>query len=147
MPLERQCTAYRGKTFIQADADTIIPGMTVAGSMSQMILDIPDFSTKAAVARHAIEGTYEAATYIVSYVGKWKYPQIGRHIREFWTETPVGPFPLIEVAAVNGNIFVSFLQPFQDRRYYDALLDELKENGLEYVEYGMAPVCVADIKI
>ena len=31
--------------------------------------------------------------------------------------------------------------------YYDALLDELKENGLEYVEYGMAPVCVADIKI
>jgi len=54
---------------------------------------------------------------------------------------------LIEVAAVNGNIFVSFLQPFQDRRYYDALLDELKENGLEYVEYGMEPVCVADIKI
>ena len=147
MPLEKQCTIYRGKTFIQADEETIVRGMTVAGSMAQMILDLPDFSTKAAVARHAIEGTYEAATYIVSYVGKWKYPQIGRHIREFWTETPVGPFPLIEVAAVNGNIFVSFLQPFQDRRYYDALLDELKENGLEYVEYGMAPVCVADIKI
>ena len=73
-------------------------------------------------------------------------PETGRHIREFWTETPVGPFPLIEVAAVNGKIFVSFLQPFSDRRYYDALLDELKENGIEYVECGTTPVCVADIR-
>ena len=53
---------------------------------------------------------------------------------------------MIEVAAVNGKIFVSFLQPFSDRCYYDALLDELKENGIEYVECGMTPVCVADIK-
>ena len=146
MPLERQCTVYRGKTFIQADEETIVQGMTVAGSMAQMILDIPDFSTKAAVARQAIEGTYNAATYMVSYVGKWRYPQLGRHIKEFWTETPVGPFPLIEVAAVNGKIFVSFLQPFSDRRYYNALIEELKENGIEYVECGMTPVSVADIK-
>jgi len=145
MPLERQCTAYRGKTFIQADEDAIIQGMTVAGSMAQMILDIPDFSAKARTAGQAMAGTYDAATYIVSYVGRWKYPQLGRHIREFWTETPVGPFPLIEVAAVNGNIFVSFLQPFTDRRYYDGLLDELKENGITCVECGTAPVCVAEM--
>ena len=146
MPLERQCTAYRGKSFIQADEEVIIQGMTAAGSMAQMILDIPDFSSKAKIASQAMEGTYDAATFIVSYVGRWKYPQLGRHIREFWTQAPVGPFPLIEVAAVNGKIFVSFLQPFSDRRYYDALIDELKENGIEYVECGAVPVCVADIK-
>ena len=114
--------------------------------MAQMILELPDFSSKAKIASQAMAGTYDAATYIVSYVGRWKYPQLGRHIREFWTETPVGPFPLIEVAAVNGKIFVSFLQPFSDRRYYDALLDELKENGIEYVECGTTPVSVADIR-
>lgn len=146
MPLERQCTVYRGKTFIQADEDAIVRGMTVAGSMAQMILDLPDFSTKAKIAGQAMVGTYDAASYIVSYVGKWKYPQIGKHIRQFWTETPVGPFPLIEIAAVNGNIFVSFLQPFSDRRYYDALLDELKENGINFVECGTTPVCVAEIR-
>ena len=146
MPLERQCTAYRGKTFIQADADTIIPGMTVAGSMSQMILDIPDFSAKAAVARQAMEGTYDAATYMVSYVGKWKYPQLGKHIRAFWTETPSQSFPLLEIAAVNGNICVSFLQPFSERLYYGALLEELKENGIPYRECGTAPVSVAEIR-
>ena len=120
-------------------------GMTVAGSVAQMILELPDFSTKARIAGQAMAGTYDAATYIVSYVGRWKYPQLGRHIREFWTETPVGPFPLIEIAAVNGNIFVSFLQPFEDRRYYDALLDELKENGIAYAECGTTPVTVAEM--
>ena len=147
MPLDRQCTVYRGKTFIQADEETIVQGMTVAGSMAQMILDIPDFSAKSKTAGQAMAGTFDAATYMVSYVGKWKYPQLGNHIKEFWTETPVGPFPLIEIAAVNGNIFVSFLQPFSDRRYYDALLDELKENGITFVEFGTAPVCVAEISV
>ena len=145
MSLDRQCTAYRGKTFVQADEDRVVQGMTVAGSVARMILELPDFSTKARIAGQAMAGTYDAATYIVSYVGRWKYPQLGRHIREFWTETPVGPFPLIEIAAVNGNIFVSFLQPFEDRRYYDALLDELKENGIAYAECGTTPVTVAEM--
>jgi len=145
MPLERQCTAYRGKTIVQADEDAIVQGMTVAGSMAQMILDLPDFAAKAKLAGQAMAGTYDAVTYIVSYVGRWKYPELGCHIREFWTETPVGPFPLIEIAAVNGNIFVSFLQPFADRRYYDALLDELKENGIACTECGTTPVCVAEM--
>ena len=37
MPLERQCTVYRGKTFIQVDEDVIVRGMTAAGSMAQMM--------------------------------------------------------------------------------------------------------------
>ena len=79
--------------------------MTVAASMAQTILDLPDFATKAAVARNSMEGVYNEASYMVSYVGKWPYTQIGTHIREFWTETPAGFFPLIEMAAVNGNAY------------------------------------------
>lgn len=89
--------------------------------------------------------TCDAATYIVSYVGRRKCPQPGRHIREFRTETPVGPFLLIEVAAVNGNIFASFLQPFEVRCYYDAFLGELKGNGTACVECETTPLSVAEI--
>lgn len=98
--------------FAQANDDTVVQGMTIAGSMAQMILDIPDLSLKAATARKVMEDTYDAATYIVSYVGKWRYPQVGKRIREFWMETPSQSFPLIEISAVNGKIFISFLQPF-----------------------------------
>ena len=147
LPLDRQCTVYRGKTFVQADEDAIVQGMTVAGSMAQTILDIPDFSTKAAVAQQAIEPTYDAATYMVSYVGKWQHPQIGKHIREFWMETPSRSFPLFEISAANGTICVSILQPFPERLYYDALLEELKENGIPYTECGTTPVNVAEIRV
>ena len=143
--MERQCTVYRGKVFVQADDDAVVQGMTIAGSMAQTILDIPSLSSKAAAARKAMEGTYDATTYIVSYVGKWKYPQVGKHIREFWMETPSPPFPLIEISSVNGNIFISFLQSFSERLYFDALLDELKENGIPYTECGVAKVNVAQI--
>lgn len=146
LPLERQCTVYRGKVFVQADDDAVVQGMAIAGSMAQTILDIPDLPSKAATARKAMEGTYDAATYIVSYVGKWKYPQVGKHVREFWTETPSQSFPLIEISAINGNIFISFLQPFSERLYFDALLDELKENGIPYTECGAAEVNVAEIR-
>ena len=146
LSLERQCTVYRGKTFVQADEDTIVQGMTIAGSMAQMILDMPDFSTKAAFARQAMEGTYDSATYMVSYVGKWKYPQVGKHIREFWMETPSQSFPLVELAAVNGNVCASILQPFSEWLYYDALLEELQENGIPYVDCGTTPVNVAEIE-
>lgn len=145
MPLQKQCTVYRGKTFVQADEETIIQAMTVAGSMAQMILDLPDFASKAQTAAQATGGMYDAATYMVSYVGRWKHTEIGKHIRGFWTETPVGPFPLIEIAAVNGQICVSVLQPFSERIYYDALLAELKENDIPYTECGTAAVRVAGI--
>ena len=110
-----------------------------------MILDLPDFASKAQTAAQAAGGMYDAATYMVSYVGRWKHTEIGKHIRGFWTETPAGPFPLIEIAAVNGQICVSVLQPFSERIYYDALLAELKENDIPYTECGTAAVRVAGI--
>ena len=146
MPLDRQCTVYRGKTILQADEDAIRRSMVIAGSMAQRILDIPDFSMKVKAAGQATANLYNASTYIVSYVGKWKYPQLGKHIEEFWTETPAGPFPLIEVAAVNGRIFISFIQAFKERLYYDAFLKELQENGIQYSECGENEISVAEIE-
>jgi hypothetical protein len=132
MPLERQCTAYRGKTFIQADEETIVQGMTVAGAMAQMILDIPDFSAKAKIAGQAMAGTYDAATYMVSYVGKWKYASIEPYILEFWTHVPkANPF-LTELAAVNGILFLSIQQGFEGNDYLNAFFDQLKEHGIPY---------------
>ncbi len=41
-----------------------------------------------------------------------------------------------QVAAVNGQIFLTIIQPFSETMYYDALLEELKEQGIPYTEYG-----------
>lgn len=47
--------------------------MTVADSLVRMILDLPDYSAKAKLAGQAMAGTCDAATHIVSYVGRRKY--------------------------------------------------------------------------
>ena len=71
---------------------------------------------------------------------------MGEHIREFWTETPTGPFPLLELSAVNGIVFVSMVEPYQDNIYYEALLEELKENGITCREFEKDPISVAEIR-
>ena len=145
MPLEMQGTVYRGKTFIQSDNETIRNGMTVSGSMAQMLLDLPDLQTKVQAAGQAVGGMFKAASFIVSYVGKWPYHQLESHMLEFWTYTPAGPFPLIEVSAVNGKVFLSIMQSFEDDVFYKAFTDELKEHGLEYTEHGQSSVQISDM--
>jgi hypothetical protein len=50
------------------------------------------------------------------------------------------------VAAVNGRIFISFIQAFKERLYYDAFLKELQENGIQYSECGENEISVAEIE-
>jgi len=90
---------------------------------------------------------YNSSTYFVSYVGKWKFPQLGEHIKEFWTVTPARSFPVAEIAAVNGTIFVSMLQPFSEHILYDAFIEELKTNSVVFYECGSEPITIANINI
>lgn len=145
MPLDKQCTAYRGKTMLQTDEETIQQKMAVSGSLAKRVIDAPDITTKIGMARQMAGNIFSTSTFIVSYVGRWKQDQLGEHIKEFWTETPAGAFPLIEVAAVGGRIFVSLIQGFDETMYYQALIEELKANGIDFTECGNEPLSVADI--
>ncbi len=145
MPLDKQCTSFRGKTILQTDDESIHKKMTVSASFAQRIIDAPDLSSKVGVATQIVRNSFGASSFMVSYVGKWKQDQLGEHIKEFWTETPSGAFPLIEVAAVGGKIFASLLQGFDDTIYYQALIEELKANGIDFIECGNEPISVADI--
>ncbi len=147
MPLTKQCTVFRGMTFLQSDEDRVRKAMTLSGSLGKMILDIPDMERRVRTARSMILGVLESTSYTVSYVGKWKFPQLGEHIREFWLETPAGSFPMIELSAVNGQLFVSIMQSYSERIYYNALLEELKAQGIPCTECGTDPIRTADIRM
>ena len=58
-----------------------------------------------------------------------------------------GPFPLSEITAVNGNIFVSMLQSFSERVLYDAFIEELNINNIEFTECGSEQIITANINI
>ncbi|MDO4537484.1 MAG: hypothetical protein Q4B54_04925, partial [Coriobacteriales bacterium] len=144
-PLTKQCTIFRGKTFAQTHDKIILPALTVIGSAAQMILDLPNIDMKAQVAENVIARSNTTLTYTVSYVGKWKLPQLGKHIRGFWVNTTVGGTPIIQLSAVNRQLFLTIIQPFSERTYYDALLEELRDQGIPYTECGTEPNLAPDV--
>ncbi|WP_026527682.1 hypothetical protein [Butyrivibrio sp. VCD2006] len=134
MPLDKQCTAYRGRTFLQSDEESVQRLLTFSSSRCKMVAKSPTLEAKKAAYAQMMEGGKKYFSYMVSYVGQWKQKEIGAHIKEFWTHVPDANGFLIEVAAVNGNIFLSMQQNFVEDTYYKAFLAELEANNIPYTE-------------
>ena len=81
-----------------------------------------------------LEGGKNFFTYSVSYVGQWKHKETGAHIREFWTHVPGQNGLLAEIAAINGNIFLSVHLDYEEDDVYKEFLNELEEIGVPFTE-------------
>ena len=133
MPFDRQCTVYRGKTFLQSDADVVRRSM--AQNAAQIRAASEADSTLAEKKRlfgQAFSGGEGFISFLVSYTGKWKHPAVGAHIREFWTHPPNTFSLMVEIAAVNGRIFLSIQQRFREDTVREQFLRELKRHGIPY---------------
>ena len=132
MPFDRQCTVYRGKTFIQSDAARVAGAITVNSCRNRMIAkSVPTFEGKADTFAKMLAGGRMLFTFMVSYVGKWKYKAVEPYISEFWTHVPPANSFLSEIAAVGGNIFLSVHQQYRDDTLLQSFMDELKKNGVD----------------
>ena len=54
-------------------------------------------------------------------------------------------FPLLELSAINGNVYISMIQTFREDVYYQVFFKELEENGITVNEYGMTPIQTAEV--
>ena len=131
MPFDRQCTVYRGKTFVQSDDDRVRKAMTVSSSRFKAVAKtMPGLEDKMKAYGMMMAGGKDLFTFLVSYVGKWKYPSVGKYINEFWTHVPRSNRFLVEIAAINGKIFLTIHQAFEEDTLLKAFEEELKENGI-----------------
>lgn len=133
MPFDRQCTVYRGMTFVQSDADRVrrdtAAGAIATREAAEAALTLEEKRAAFAQAFNAGEGYL---SYLVSYTGKWKHPSVGAYIREFWTH-PSNTFSLMaELGAVNGKIFVSLQQRFREDTIREGFLRQLERYGVPY---------------
>lgn len=133
MPLERQCTIYRGKTFIQSDEDRIREILSVnAGLLRGAAESAESLEAKKQVFGPAFSGGEGLVTFLVSYVGKWPFPALGQYIREMWPHSPNTFSILVQIAAAGGKIFLSVQQRFREDTVLRAFLKELESNGISY---------------
>ena len=131
MPFEKQCTVYRGMTFIQSDAEKVYDQLTGVASFVRSILQgLPTLEAKKQTFGQMIGRGDTVYTYIVSYVGQWKLNALSPYILEFWTHVP-SAIPLVtEIAAVNGKIFLSVHQTFREDIIIKSFLRQLEGNGI-----------------
>ena len=102
--------------------------------MRKMCMQALTLEARRAAFHQSLAKGEDLFTFMVSYVGQWKNEALGRHIVEFWTHVPAANNFLVEIAAVKGNIFLSFHQRFKEDKYYQAVLKQLEDNGISYME-------------
>ena len=133
MPFTAQCTIYRGKTFIQSDADRIIASMTSNAHAIRRIAEnaaAPD-QKEQAFAR-MFNGGEGLISFLVSYTGKWKHEELGRYMLEFWAHPPNTFSLMAEIGAAGGRIFISLQQRFKEDTVREGFLKQLDRYGIPY---------------
>lgn len=133
MPLMRQCTIYRGKTFAQSFDEKIRNGTTVNANMVREALkSAATLDAKKEIFGRSFASGEGFVSFLVSYIGKWPYPHIGEYIREIWTHPPNTFSLMVEIGAAGGNIFLTIQQRFKEDSVREAFLQELKECGIPF---------------
>ena len=133
MPFDLQATAYRGMTFMQSDTDRVKQSMAVTAARSRMVLKMaPTVEAKCGAYAQMLMGGIRYFTYMVSYVGKWKYASVEPYILEFWTHVPMANNFLVEIAAVNGKIFLTIHQSFAQDVVIQGFLNQLKKHRIPF---------------
>ena len=79
-----------------------------------------------------LAGGKKLFSYMVSYVGKWRIKSLEPYILEFWTHVPMANDFLVEIAAVNGKIFLTIHQSFAEDVVIQGFLNQLKKHGIPF---------------
>ncbi len=146
-PMPVQCTIYRGKTFVQSDSDIVRSDVAISASRMRRVAESsPTLSAKKENFGKMFSAGEGYISFLVSYVGKWPYPVLGKYIQEFWTHPPNTFSLMAEIAAVNGNFFISIQQRFQEDCVREAFLEQLRENDIPYEVRRVVDCDIAHIK-
>ncbi len=133
MPMQRQCTIYRGKTFVQS-FDPVVKDTTIASASSIKAIAAAAHTVeeKKQVFGQMFNGGEGLISFLVSYTGKWKHQETGNYMREFWLHPPNTFSLMVELGAAGGKIFMSIQQRFREDTVREAFLRQLEAHDIPY---------------
>ncbi len=133
MPLTRQCTVYRGRTFVQSYGEAVRNSVArSAEGIREAARNAITVSDKKEVFKQMFNGGEGYVSFLVSYTGKWQYPALGEHILELWAHPPNTFSLMVEIGAAGGKIFLSIQQRFRENTIREEFLGQLRKHGIPY---------------
>ena len=120
-------------TILQSDEERVAEYMTENARQIQSAKDgAKTLEEKKSVFGQMFNGGEGIITFLVSYVGQWKYPVVADSIREIWIHSAPTFDLMAEMGAAGGNICLTIQQRFKEDSVREMFLKELDENGISY---------------
>lgn len=136
------CTCTRGAVMAQSQPENVLFYAESQRKKLQKLLELPDVKSKSDIlSKVALEDSVNN-TFSVSYVGRIDYGSLKEHIESVRNYTDGSTYKtiFIEISSFNGWFCISMQQGFSNDVYYKALLKQLKQNNIEFVEEGSVPI-------
>ena len=145
LDFKEQCRLYREFTRTESSPEVVRKSMIELASKVNLLMKLPTIKDKEKAVDEIRAAGKPFSTYGVSYVGKWKYSSLEKHIREFWTHVVGRSEISIEIAAIAGSIFISYQQGIKDEAYVNAFMNQLNNFGIPTRLVRKMPVDVEKI--
>lgn len=147
-PFEVQNTAYRGRIMLANEEDTLAVKMNGMKFFMQLVEKVPSVWLKEKLVKKARAGSGKRRTFAISYVGKACFDDAEKHITAFYTDALEGGINMMmEINAVNDYFFISFVQEWKERLYFDAFCQQLEQLGFHYEVMGEGDYSLPQVRI
>jgi hypothetical protein len=148
LTLGHQVMEFRRRVFEQSGDEAIMSSVNAAASFVGMLTNMKTDEERLEAMSAADEMLNGNMTAVISYVGKARFGDAEKYIRDFrtWTRCPDKGI-IVEISAVNGRFIFDFIQPFSDPLYVNGFLQELKENGVAYEIQDVKKLTLPNIKL
>ncbi len=142
------CTCTRGTISLQSQAENVWYECRKRKEFFDSIKDLSLEEKKRIVGEKALEDATNN-TYSVSYVGRVDYGAIKDEIEADYNITDGSTYKtiFIEIGAVEGWFSIAFIQGFDSEVYYRALLKEIENFKIPYIEEGVSELNTPKIEL
>lgn len=133
------CTCTRGAVMVQSQPENVLYYAENKKNELQKLLSLPDIKAKCDVLSDKALKDSVNNTFSVSYVGRVDYGSLTEHIEniKIFTDGSTYKTIFIEISSFGEWFYISMQQGFSSDVYYKALLQQFKENGIEFIEDGV----------
>lgn len=140
----KACTIARGQMMLQAQPENSMWAVKQRKALSERFSQMPLDMKTGAMAKMAGSPRWSIS---VSYANSRSFGPLDPYIEELYLMGEPGVTDVCcEIACINQNFFLAVLQNFGTARFFEALLEELEQAGIDCELMGREPLNMCGLK-
>jgi len=148
LPLETQATAFRGMVLLQSQPENVLTSVRNNLRFVENLRQMDSLDARRRFMQGIVERSMTMSSFKFSYPGRLDLGVAEKYIKNQLIYPDItGAGLMLEVAAHGGFFHISFLQEYEDERYYRAFLRQLDAMRLPYEAGKFVPYAVPGVEL